>query len=739
MDKIKKLINKIKSENYYKGQITKIIEFNSKNPDFSDNFNVIPEIKKYLDEVNIKNLFSHQYQTISKIKNGKNVIISTPTASGKTLAFNIPVLEEIKKNYETTALFIYPSKALANDQLNTLLNIKKISSLDFTAGIYDGDTPSDKKKTLRENTNIIISNPYELHQILPFHFKFKKFFKNLKFIVLDEAHRYRGIFGSNIAMLIRRLKRILKFYGSKAQFIVSTASLANPEEFCLKLTGENFELIDKSGSPSGKKYLILWDSSLLPEKSVFTQTKDLLLTSTNANFQTLCFTTSRKSAELISIWANKEIKNNKIFSYRAGYPPETRRDIEKKLKNGEIKGVVSTNALELGIDIGQLDVIIISGYPGSISSFWQQAGRAGRKMQDSVIFYIPYEDALEKYLLKNHEILTDMKFENAVISIDNPNILTGHILCAASELPISEKELFDNDNTTTIINLLINKGLLTSTPKGIIYAGSVRPQEIVSLDNIGGKNIKIKVENKILEEICLNRAFREAHPGAVYLHQGQTYLIEKLNIEEGVAYAKKENIDFYTEALKDENVKIIDIIKTKNFNNFKLYLGKVAVTEIYKGYKIKKSGHVISNEILNLPPLDFTSESVWMELDDSINDKIKKLCLDFNGAIHATEHAMIALAPVFAMCEPNDLGGVSYPIYKNGKSVIFIYDAYEGGIGICSKLFEVFTLLKEKTLTMIKTCECENGCPYCVYSSKCGNNNNPIDKNGAITLLMDLF
>lgn len=739
MDRIKKLIQKIKSENYYKGQIVNIIEFDSKDPIFADDLPLIPELRKYLNSMNIKNLFSHQYQAIVKLREGKNIIISTPTASGKTLAFDMPVLEEIKKNNETTALFIYPAKALSNDQLNTLLNIKKISGLNFEAGIYDGDTPSDKKKILREKANIIISNPYELHQIIPFHWKWKKFLTNLKFIVLDEAHRYRGIFGSNIAMLIRRFKRILKFYGSKPQFIISTASLANPEEFCSKLTGECFDLIDKSGSPAGKKYLILWDSSLFPEKSVYTQTKDILLTSVSENYQTLCFTTSRKLSELISMWSNKEIKNREIFSYRAGYSPETRRDIEKKFKNGEIKGIVSTNALELGIDIGNLDIIIISGYPGSIISFWQQAGRAGRKMQESAIFYLPYEDALEKYLLKNPEILTGMNFENAIISLENPNILTGNILCAASELPITDKKLFIDVNCENIIDKLTEKGLLTSTPKGYIYSGNVRPQDIVSLDNTGGKNIKIKVDGKILEEISINRAFREAHPGAVYLHQNETFVIKKLNVEEGIAYARRENVDYYTEALKNEEVKIIDIIKSKNFKNFKLYFGRVAVTEFYKSYRIKKSGYAVSQEILNLPPLNFTSESVWLELDDSIKNKIDDLRLDFNGAIHATEHALIALSPIFAMCEPDDLGGVSYPIYENDKSMIFIYDAYEGGIGICAKLFEIFPALIEKTLDMIKKCECESGCPYCVYSSKCGNNNNPIDKKGAINLLLELF
>jgi DEAD/DEAH box helicase domain-containing protein len=739
MDKIKKLLYTIKEKNFYKNQMVKTFEIPPKQPVFGENINLNPFIKEFLKKKGIEKLFSHQINAIKKLRENKNIVISTPTASGKTLCFNIPVLEKIISDKNATALYVYPAKALANDQLTVLNEIKEMAKIDFFAGIYDGDTPPNTKKILRENANIILTNPYELHRILPYHNKWKKFFKNLKFVILDEAHRYRGVFGSNIAMLIRRLKRLIKFYGSSPQFIISTASLANPLEFSQKLTGENFELILENGAPSGKKYVIFWDPTFLPEKSVFTQTKDLLLTTTELNFQTLCFTTSRKLAELIRMWSNKEKKHIEILSYRAGYSPETRREIEKKLKQGIVKGIVSTNALELGIDIGHLDIIIISGYPGSICSFWQQAGRAGRKMQDAAIFFLPYEDALEKYLLNHPEILLDMNFENAVISIENPNILTGHLLCAISELPLNEENKISDINLENIIETLIKKGLITKTQRGFIYSGSAMPHEIVSLDNFLGKNIKIKVDNKILEEISITRAFREAHPGAIYLNQGETYLITELNVEEGVARAKKEKVEYYTEAIKDENVKIINIIKTKEFKNYKLFFGNVSVTEIYKSYRIKKLGEVISEEILNLPPLKFSSESVWIELNDDINRKIKKMNFDFDGSLHAAEHALIALSPIFAMCEPNDLGGVSYPIYENGKSVIFIYDAYEGGIGISKKLFDIFPVLKEKTKEMIISCKCESGCPYCVYSSKCGNNNNPIDKIGAIEVLKELI
>ncbi|MCX8093949.1 MAG: DEAD/DEAH box helicase [Candidatus Goldbacteria bacterium] len=735
MKNIETLLNKLKKENFYKNQIKEIIKIPDKKPEFDTNINFSKNTLKYLKGLKIENLYIHQAEAIKYIRDGKNTVITTPTASGKTLIFNIAILEELEKNFGVKGLFIYPAKALANDQLNGLNQMKKLSGIEFTAGIYDGDTPSDKKKYLRENADIILTNPYELHQILSYHSKWKKFFKNLKYVVLDEAHRYRGIFGSNVAFVLRRLKRILKYYNSNPLFILSTASLANPLEFAEKLTGEKFICVENSGSPSGIKYLCLWDASQLPEKSVHTQTKDILLYTTKNSFQTLAFTTSRRLAELIRMWANKEEKNIEILSYRAGYEPSIRREIEKKLKEGIIKGLVSTNALELGIDIGQLDVIIISGYPGTISSFWQQAGRAGRKMQPSLIFFLPYEDAMQKYLIKNPEILLNKKFENAIISLENKNILSGHLLCSISELPAIDKNIFSDIDTSEILNIVIDKGLVKKTSHGFIYTGSERPQNIVSLDNAGGKNIKIKIDGKLLEEISITRAYREAHSGSIYLYNGETYFIKELDLNEGIAHAEKKDVDYFTEPLKNEEVKITNIIKSKKFKSFELFFGNVSVTEYYKGFKAKKYGEVIFYEDLQMPPLHFNTQSVWVKLDDEIKENIEKLKLDFDGALHAAEHALIALSPLFAMCDPNDLGGLSYPVYEDGSPFIFLYDAYEGGIGLSEKLYDIFYNLLSETIEMVKKCECESGCPSCVYAHNCGNNNNPIDKAGAVVLM----
>jgi len=738
MDKIKLLIKSVFDAPFYREQAASITELPPREEKTADFPGLHSGIKEYLARSGIKKLYTHQVLAAQKSLAGKNVILATPTASGKTLAFNIPVFEQAAKDPCSRALYIYPAKALSNDQLKNINEMSSLSGIKITAGIYDGDTDAGQKRFLRENAGIIITNPYELHHILPHHPKFRKFYSGLKYIILDEAHRYKGVFGSNIAFLLRRLKRITSLYGAEPRFIASSASIANPGEFIEKLTGEEFECITESGAPSGRKFLVMWDSSAYPEKSVHTQSKDLLLLCAKKGVQTLCFTTSRKLAELIRMWAVKEDKKTKILSYRAGYTPELRREIEHELKSGSIQGVVSTNALELGIDIGMLDVIILSGYPGSVSSFWQQAGRAGRKMQDSAVFFLPFEDALQKYILKNPEILTSFKYENAVISTDNPDILNGQILCALSETPAKTDEIFSGIDTKESLCLLLERGLAARTPRGIIYSGGIRPQEAVSLNTIGGREIKIKFNGRILEEVSIARAYETAHKGAVHLFNGETYVIKELNIPEGYALAEREDTDYYTSPVKDEEVEIIRTEKSIDFSGFSLKFGRVKVTEFFKGYKRKRMKETLSTEDLALSPLVFTTESVWVEMDGTQERAVKKAGYDFDGALHAAEHALIGMSPLPAMCDRNDLGGRSYPLYSNGACIIFIYDAYEGGIGISKKLFSVFETLKEETEKMIFSCECETGCPACVYSPKCGNNNSPIDKQGALFLLKTL-
>ncbi len=736
------IIERLKKYKWYRGQIVHTKVFPVKSGEYGE---LLPSLslslQKYLSFKRINKLFSHQSKSIEKIREGINLIITTGTASGKTLAFNLPILERLEKDNKATALYLYPLKALTNDQLKVLREMEGFLDFRFNSAIYDGDTPQDKRASIREKSRIILSNPYELHQVLPYHYKWENFLKNLKFVVIDEAHRYKGVLGSNVALLIRRLLLVCKIYGSTPQFILSSASIANPGEFAEKLTSMDFEVITGDGSPRGRRFYLFWDSSKYKDRSVHVQTKDLLVHSVKNNLQTLCFVVSRKLSELISFWIKNENPDLKITSYRAGYLPLERREIERKLRQKELEGVVSTTALELGIDIGGLDCVIVSGYPGTIASFFQQAGRSGRKTQDSLVVFVGFEDALDQYLLRHPEVLLSGNFENAVVDLSNPYILSGHLLCASSELPLKKESYQDfGEETEEILKSLQKENLVRQTPEGFIYCGKERPQQVVSLDNISSQQVKVVWENQILETIDLQRAYAEAHKGAVLIHQGESYIVEELDLKNMKAQVKKEDVDYYTEAIDIDEVKIIEEEEKRIFKDFCLSIGKVEVHDRYIGYKVKKYEQVVNFVQLDLPPVIFQTMGLWYDLPVHLRNECEFSGMDFSGGMHAVEHAMIAISPLLAMCDRRDLGGVSYPYYPEaGKSLIFIYDGYEGGIGISEKLFETFKTLVQMTYSLIKDCECEEGCPACILSSKCGNNNRPMDKKAAIFILENML
>ncbi len=444
-------IQSIKHMQGYKKQIVHIQEIPPQEACFGELEKSLPEnIQNCLLNRDI-HLYSHQAEAINQARAGKNVVIVTPTASGKTLAFNIPVLEALTKDPKATALYLYPTKALTNDQLKVLRELEKETGIEAFPNVYDGDTPQSQRASIRENSKIILSNPYGLHQYLPWHYKWRSFLANLKFIIIDEAHVYRGVFGSNVAMLLRRLMRICNYYHADPQIILSSATIANPEEHAKKLTGKDFEIISNDGAPRGKKSFLFWnppfiDSTNTTRRSTHQETKDLLTLSITKNLQTLCFTTSRQMAELITRWTREELKRrspklaNSVTAYRAGYLPQERREIENRLKTKNLIGVVSTNALELGIDIGSLDSVIISGYPGTVISTWQQAGRAGRTNADSLVTLVAFQNPLDQYFMKHPDDFFGRPHEQAIIDLHNRYISLGHIMCAASELPLTEAD-----------------------------------------------------------------------------------------------------------------------------------------------------------------------------------------------------------------------------------------------------------------------------------------------------------
>ena len=705
-------------------------------------------LESYLDQHRIR-LYSHQCEAINRIRTGKNVIITTPTASGKTLAFNLPVFEGLEMDRDARALYLYPTKALSNDQLATLEQMAQFTRISARPAIYDGDTPQSKRAAVRENSRVVISNPHELHQVLSWHAKWRVFFSNLKFIVIDEAHRYRGVFGSHIALLLRRLVRLCNFYGSSPQFILSTATLANPLEFAGRLTGLPFELVDEDGSPHGRKHFVLYNPFYdgIGERSTYQETKDLLVSCVKDNLHTLCFTGSRKMAELVTLWAREDARRSSarlaesISAYRAGYLPEERRAIERQLKEGLLNGVVSTNALELGIDVGSLDAVIIAGYPGTMMSTRQQAGRAGRKGGDSLAILVAFANPLDQYFMHHPHHFFSCSHEHAIIDTGNPYIVSGHLLCAAAELPLREDQdrHYFGDSFTGLLPELASTDLIRKTSRGWVYSGRGRAADAVRLDGIPGSTFRILCHGRLLETMDRGQAYREAHKGAIMLHQGETYVVNEMDLETHTIRVTETEVDYYTQPLKEVDLSIIEILETRVIQGARCNFGDVEVTEQYTGYKIKRKDTIIGVEPLDLPPITFRTKAFWFVSAADTEQRVVGSGLDLAGGLHGAEHAIIALMPLHVMCDRWDIGGLSSPAFgEECEPTVFVYDGYEGGIGLAEKAYEILPDVFLSAHELVRDCGCDEGCPSCIYSPKCGNDNQPLDKKAAVLILGDL-
>jgi DEAD/DEAH box helicase domain-containing protein len=707
------------------------------------------EIGDYLTRKKIK-LYCHQSAAIDYLRAGKNVLITTPTASGKTLAFNLPVLADLSLDETATALYIYPAKALANDQLKVLKDLEEECGISVTPGIYDGDTPPSRRARVRESSRIIITNPHELHQVLPWHYKWQTFLMNLRYVVLDEAHRYRGVFGSNVALLIRRLRRLCLYYGAQPRFVLSTATLADPLEFGEKLTGLSFELVNSNGSPSGRKQFVFYNPFFdgAGELSTHQETRDLFLYLIRHGLQTLCFTSSRRMAELIARWSREAVHSDdpetaaRIAAYRGGYLPEERRNIESGLKKGHLRGVTSTNALELGIDVGHLDGVIISGYPGTVMSTWQQAGRAGRGREESMAILVAFQNPLDQYLMKHPEAFFGKPHEHAIVDLANPYIVSGHLLCAAAEMPLipGEEQALSDVPLEELLAVLGKENLLQGTPHGWIYTGKGRAHEAVGLDQIGRDVYRVVCEGKLLETMDTAQAYREAHQGAVHLHQGETCVVEAFDREGHVIEVKRKTVDYYTQVLRVVDLRVLEEIRRMSAAGIDSCFGELDVKEEFTGYKIIRNDRIEGREPLDLPPLIFRTMGLWFTISDETRQRIFQAKLHFGGGLHGIEHAMIGILPLQVMCDRWDIGGLSTPGHADtGRPTIFIYDGYEGGIGLAEKAYDLLPEMIRMTYELVRDCPCDAGCPACVYSPKCGNENKPLDKIAARIILEDLL
>lgn len=704
-------------------------------------------VQQYLQDHNLR-LYTHQAEAYDLITDSKSVILCTPTASGKTLSFLLPFCAMRMADPGATALAIYPAKALTRDQLASARNLESETGIPLRPAIYDGDTPRHDRPGIRAKAGLILTNPHEIHHILPWHHQWSVFFKNLKYIIIDEAHQYRGVFGSHVALLIRRLRRICAHYGSDPIFFLSSATLANPQTFAEELTGCSFQVIARSGAPTGVRYFILYNpyTHALAEKSVYTESATLLASLVETGLQTLCFTGSRRMTEVVTTWTRERLSEGgagraeAVASYRAGYLPEERRGIEQRLKDGSLKGIVSTNALELGIDIGSLDAVVMTGYPGTMMSTWQQSGRAGRGAGPAIAILISFQNPLDQFFMDHPEEFFERAHEHAIITTRNPYILSGQLLCAASELPIHQEEdlrWFGNDMTGYITSLH-ETGILSVTPRGYVYTGLKRAVELVSLSGTG-ETWTIEVHGRVLETLDLGQACREAHPGAVIIHQGEKYLVTRWDEERHRILADLCDVEYYTRPNQQTTVTILREALSKSVPGATLHWGDLQVSETYSGYRKIVRQTTIASEPLFLPPITYTTTGLWVVFTPDAVRQVTSASYDLPGSLHGAEHALIAMTPFFVLCDRWDLGGLSTALdHQTGGATIYIYDGYEGGVGLAERAYDIFGDISRISAERTGACPCNDGCPACIHSPKCGNDNQPLDKTGTAILLHQL-
>jgi DEAD/DEAH box helicase domain-containing protein len=750
MTTVNELIDLLTKNDFFKVRISHIERLPAQKAKYKKIVPPLPaEIEERLSVLGIKKLYSHQVAAIKLVRKEKNVIIVTGTASGKSLCYNLPVMERKLADPKSHALYIYPTKALAQDQLRMLKELH----FPGIVGTYDGDTPLKQRRYLRNQASIILTNPDMLHYgILPHHKRWANFFHHLEFIVIDEAHALRGVFGSNVALIIRRLRRLVYKYRQKEPvFILCSATIANPGELATTLTGLKFEVVSENGAPQGEKIFILWEPPTTAGKRRSSNIEAAFLLSFLAKLglRTIAFCKSRKVAELLLRYTHQLLKDQpalqrRLSSYRAGYLPEERRQIEAKLARGELLGVSTTTALELGIDIGSLDAAILNGFPGTIASTWQQAGRAGRKQQTSIAVLIAADDPLDQYYIKNPSYFFGKSFEAAIIDPKNQRILEGHLTCAAYEAPITLADTRFFDDLAPLLAQLTKKQLLVERKEKWFKKKPGFPAKQINVRSISQDLFSIinQKTGELLATTDSNRAFFEIHPGAIYLHQGECYLVKKLHLDKKIALVEKTEVEYYTEPREETEIAILDQTKSRKIEQTTLNFGYVSVTSHITAYQKRHqfSGETLATKELNLPPQHFKTEAIWLIIPDQV---IKETPLDnyqLAGAIHAIEHAAIALLPAFVMCDRWDVGGVSTPYHnQTGEATIFIYDGYEEGIGISERAFEIAESHLTSTLKAITFCKCENGCPSCIQSPKCGNWNEPLDKKAAIKLLKNIL
>ncbi|MDI6807797.1 MAG: DEAD/DEAH box helicase [Candidatus Eisenbacteria bacterium] len=698
-------------------------------------------IASSLEKLGIGELYTHQAKALELGRAGKNLVVVTGTASGKTLCYNLPVLEKMLEQDEATALYLFPTKALAQDQLRALaLFASQEPSLDelVRAGTYDGDASQYARRTLRNEGNIILTNPDMLHSgILPNHAKWSRFFSNLSFIVVDEIHTYRGIFGSHVANVLRRLRRVVEHYGGKPTFILSSATIRNPGELAGRLIGEDVSLVDADGSPRGKRTVVFWnppfiDRARMERRSSNVEAKELLTELIERETQTIVFTKARVTAELIYRYVKEELERSRgkkrshgkslsslISPYRAGYLPEERREIERKLFSGELLGVISTNALELGIDVGGLDASILVGFPPTIASTWQQVGRAGRGENESLAVVVAYNDPIDQYLMRHPEYFFKQSPEAAIIQPDNPFILASHLACAAFELPLNpdDEKLF-GPLAKPICRLLEEEGKLKEIDSLYYWSSAEMPRGKVNLRTISSDTFTIldsKKNNEVIGTVDAISAPEVIYPEGVYLHEGESYFVQELDLRAKVAFVEKRDLDYYTQPVIDSSIRVTSWKEKKKEGETEILVGDCTVAWKTTAFKKIKYGSLdsIGYKSLDLPEQVIDTTCLGIILPGELLSEFRNRGKNPWEGLAGIRNLLVTVLPILVMSDRADIGGV-VESSNTGEPTIFIYDRYPGGLGFSEKAYAEVAGILKTCLSLVKECPCASGCPSCV-------------------------
>ena len=699
-----------------------------------------PRVRDALAAQGIDTLYTHQRAAWDAAARGEHVVVTTGTASGKTLAFNLPVLDAIAREPKQRAFYLYPTKALAQDQLRSLSSFRLPR---LRAAIYDGDTESERRWQIRKWANLVLTNPDMLHVgVLPHHDRWGDVLSNLRYVIVDEAHVYRGVFGSHVANVLRRLRRLAKIYGADPQFLLASATIANPGELVDRLLGNTPTVIADDGAPRAERTIVFWNPPLTDEElglraSPLGEGARVLADLVTRSLRTLLFAKSRKAAELIHRFSADRLGDaSRLSPYRAGYTPAQRREIEQRLSSGELLGVSATNALELGIDVGLLDAVVSVGFPGTVSSLRQQWGRAGRRGH-GLAALVASEDALDQYFMRRPEALLGRRVEAAILDHENHRVLDGHVRAAAFEAPLD-----DGDRAIlgdTALERAAELPELKRTDSGFVWAGRDYPAARVPLRSTGADAFTVvdRWTGSVLGLVEHERAYSTVHEGAIYLHLGEQYRVVSLDLEARAALVEPFSGDYYTQAKKETMTAIDEARRTEWRLGLELSFGSVVVTEQVVAYQKKSIHDQASLDLvaLDLPQTEFETEAIWFVpqpwMTEDLDSERRLL-----GSLHAAEHSLIALLPLWAMCDRWDIGGLSTNVhFQTGAPTIFVYDGHPGGVGITERGFDAFEGWVDDTARMLQGCPCERGCPSCVQSPKCGNLNEPLDKAGALALL----